>query len=455
MTELAGLDLRPAAAHGAWLKRLNMASAAEVEAHVDHIVAKAGGLGIWKRGGFVPLQPFILEAKANAALHALSNGFRQLCIDYALHRAGGDLGRLADEVGWSPSERWFLGTGRPIADALVASRSDIFVSGGQPRLIEMNIGTCLNGSSAASALSAALLDSPIGKGMIGSSGLRAGSYADQMVARIGRRRKGKETRVALIGFVEGDDERSSKWVEGYADRFSRQGMKCEFVPVEEAEVADGWLACRGRRYDVAIRYFMVTPEAAIRYGKFFEALEKASNTLLIGSYVGQLFTSKALLADLCQDRRLPANHRRLLKYLPWTARLREDSAWRGDDRVDPIEWAARNRSRAIIKPANLHGSLNVVIGASINESEWGEALEKAVRQGDYVVQERVIADSWPTLYWHLDTHSRVSVDRPVLLGPFTLDGFEAGCYTRQPIAGTELDLLDGAARQSFGCIMSA
>jgi hypothetical protein len=44
--------------------------------------------------------------------------------------------------------------------------------------------------------------------------------------------------------------------------FASHGLACDFVPIEEAGIVDGWLAWRGRRYQGAVRYFMVTPKVA-------------------------------------------------------------------------------------------------------------------------------------------------------------------------------------------------
>jgi hypothetical protein len=105
---------------------------------------------------------------------------KTLQVTHGLVQAGGDMHRLADAVNWSPDDRWFFGTGRPIADALGASRADVFVSGGRPRFLEINVGTCLNGGAQSSTLAAALLGSPIGRGMVSESGIRSASYLERL-----------------------------------------------------------------------------------------------------------------------------------------------------------------------------------------------------------------------------------------------------------------------------------
>lgn len=184
-------------------------------------------------------------------------------------------------------------------------------------------------------------------------------------------------------------------------------MPCDFVPIEEAEIVGGSLTWHGKCYGGAVRYFMVTPKAADHLD-FIIALEHAADTALFGAYLSQLFTSKALLADL-----------------------------------------------AVLKPSNLFGSRGVVVGHLVSESDWRDAIDTAVQEGDHIVQELVRPDSWTNVYWHLDSESLVSVDSPVLLGPYVVDGAAGGGYTKQPITGTEDDLLSPGRDLSLGCVMFA
>jgi hypothetical protein len=229
------------------------------------------------------------------------------------------------------------------------------------------------------------------------------------------------------------------------------GIACGFVPVEEADIVDGILAWRGERYDCAVRYFMVTSEVTDHLD-FIIALEHAKRTKLLGAYVSQLFTSKGLLADLYQDDRLTLDQRRQLDYVPWTARLRDGPARRGEAMVNPVEWAAENRERAVLKPSNLFGSRGVVVGSFVSESGWRSALDAAVREGGYIVQEQVRPDAWPCVYWHLGSESLVSVNSPTLIGPYVVDGADGGGFTKQPIKGTESELLNRNRAVSLGCV---
>lgn len=306
------LSVGLSSAHEAWSRRLTELRMSEMREQVSHIEESASELGIWERGGYVPLQPFIISDAANKLLHGVGSRLKELQVDHALHRAGGDLYRLADIAEWAYDERWFLGTGRPLFNALVSARSDVLLAGGRPNFLEINIGTCLNGGTTSAVLSAALLGSPVGSDMSRAYGIKSNSYLDELVQWIRRQHSNESPNVALLGFADHGDEGSLKWADEHAARFASCGISCEFVLVDEAEISDNSLSWRGKRYEVAIRYFMVSPKMSDHLD-FFGALESATATVLYGSYVSQLFTSKNLLADLYQNDRLTPDQRELVR----------------------------------------------------------------------------------------------------------------------------------------------
>lgn len=454
MHNCAGLFVEPSATHHEWSRHLEGLSQAELREHVRLIRTGAGELGVWERGGYIPLQPFVVSAAANRLLHDVGRQLQDLLISHALDRAGGDLARLADIAEWPHDDRWFLGAKQPLAHAVGSRRADMFVADGRPQFLEFNFGTCLNGGVSSAVLSSTLLSTPLGSRLRSARAIGYGSFLDNLVRWVRRELPGNSPRVALLAVPSDGDEGSIRWAEHHQACFAAYGIPSDLVPISEAEVVDGALTWCGNRYQGAIRYFMVTPKVACHLG-FIAAMEHAERTTLFGGYLSQLFTSKALLADLYQDDRLSADQRRLLDYIPWMARLREGPARRGEEQVDPVEWAQANREHAVLKPSNLFGSRGVVVGHLTPEADWRSALEAAVKAGGHVVQELVHPDAWQAMYWHIESESLVKVESPALLGPYVVDGADGGAYTRHPITGTEDDLLGGGHDISLGCVMSA
>ncbi|MFD0800041.1 hypothetical protein ACFQZU_01740 [Streptomonospora algeriensis] len=413
----------------------------------------AAELGTWRRGGYVPLQPFVLDSRALDFMRGVGARLQKLLRDHALDACGGDIGKLADLAALSDEERWFVDSGRPLEEALGCLRSDVLVSGGRPCFLEFNFGTCLNGTTAAPVLADALMNTPLGRQMRQRNSLSARSF---FAARSdwARTHTGPADSVALVGLAQEGDEGSLRAFHAESDYFAAHGIPCDFVPVEEAEIADNALWWRGKRYAVAVRYFMANARVRRDHMDFVVALEHATGTKLLGSYASQLFTSKALLADLCCDQRLNEEQRSLLSFVPWTARLEPEPVTRHGERIDPIEWAAQHREEAVLKPYNLFGGRGVVMGSAMGDGQWRETLDSAVREGGHVVQERVRVDSWATRYWNQEADSVETVESPVLLGPYSVEGADGGCFAQQPIHGEAEALLDKQHALSFGTVVS-
>lgn len=189
---------------------------------------------------------------------------------------------------------WFLTGKLSLAEVLGSSRADVFVADGRPQFLEFNFGTCLNGGTTSSVLSSALLKTQLGAEFTRTHQVAYGSHLGNLVRWVRRQLPRQSPRVALLGITGDGDEGSLRWAEHHAANFAPLGVACDFVPIDEAELVDGSLTWRGKRYDGAIRYFMITPKIA-DYLDFIIALESAESTMLFGGYVAQLFSSKGLL----------------------------------------------------------------------------------------------------------------------------------------------------------------
>lgn len=449
---MEGSRVAPGTAHDQWSSQLTAMAEAELRSYADHVRNAADKLGIWEHGGNVPMQPFVIGAPAYAALHETGRRLQDLLIEHSLQACGGDLHRLADVAELAQPDRWFLGSRRPLDQALGCRRSDVFVTEGHPWFLELNFGTCLNGTTSTPLLTDALLGSGPGRAVRHKHDLTAHSF---LAARAAWVRRQRPRAVALLGFAAQGDDGSLRVFEAECDHLAAHGIPCDFVPMEEADVVDGAVCWRGKRYDLAIRYFMAGERVKQRHLDLVTAIEQASDTVLLGAYVSQLFTSKALLADLHCEPRLRLAQRALLDHVPWTARVRPARVPKGEGTVDPVEWAESNRERAVLKPYNLFGSRGVVLGNAVIEQQWRSALDTAVRDGGYVVQELVRPDAWTNWYWNLESDTLIMVDSPVLLGPYVVDGAPGGCFAQQPLSGAAEDMLNWQRGISFGCVVSA
>lgn len=445
--------LAPSGLHREWGRRLAALSPGQLRDEAEQLRERADLLGIWSRGGMVPLQPFVVPDAASARLHALGRDLHRLVVDHAVGLADGDLRRLADHVGWPESERWVLGARTPLGPVLGSSRTDVMVSGGSARVLELNVGTCLNGSTSTPVLVETLLDTAVARSLLQGHPPAEG-FVDALAAWLLRGRRHPGDRVALVSSVDASDEGSTRWAEHQVRLLAAHGVSADLVPVEEIDVVDGVLTRGGHRYRQAVRFFMLSGPL-LAHRDAVVALEGAAGTHVHGGYLSQLFTSKVLLADLLQRRDLPQQARRTLAHVPWTARLREGPAWRDGRRVDPVEWTLEHRDRAVLKPSHLFGSRGVSVGRFTSGTDWDRLVHEAAGSGDHVVQELVEPDAWPCTYWSLDEERLVTVDGPVCLGPFTVDGRAGGTFVQQPVGGGWPGLPGAAGEVSLGAAVGA
>lgn len=424
------IGLVPDKTHEEWGRRLKRLTPEQVHDEAEEIIDRSYHLGIWSRGGMVPLQPFILPKKVFASLSAISSELHNLLISYATTVADGDVRRLADHVNWPDSEKWVLDAKTRIGPVVGSSRADVMVADGVPKVLEMNVGTCLNGSTSTPVLEEALRETSIGQDLLRRQ-TPTEIYVYRLAAWLLKERRHSPDRVALVSSLDASDEGSTRWAEHQIRLLAARGITADLVPIEEADVVDDTLTWGGHRYPQAVRFFMLNGPL-LEYRDTVVALEKAAKTEIYGSYLSQLFTSKSLLADVLQLPDLPEQARRTLAHVPWTARLREEPCWREGDRVDPAEWALAEKDRSVLKPSHLYGSRGVTMGRSVTESEWEQRVQDALESGDYVVQELVEPDSWQASYWDLNEQRLATIDMPVVLGPFSVDGKAAGTFVQQP-----------------------
>ena len=142
--------------------------------------------------------------------------------------------------------------------------------------------------------------------------------------------------------------------------------------------------------------------------------KKMSLTLLSDQRYGFLYTA--------EQRRAIARH------IPWTRKVREGSTTMNDgsDVPDLMEFIVANRERLVLKPNDEYGGKGVVLGWTVDDAEWEQALAVAVTQS-YVVQEAVEIprEPYPVAIEGVDR-----LDLAVDMDPYLFDGRVSGCLTR-------------------------
>jgi uncharacterized circularly permuted ATP-grasp superfamily protein len=100
-----------------------------------------------------------------------------------------------------------------------------------------------------------------------------------------------------------------------------------------------------------------------------------------------------------------------------------------------LEFALANNERLVLKPNDDYGGHGITIGWNADKTEWGKALEEALENGDYLVQERV-----PTareVFPALSVEGKMEfAEQLVDLDPLLFNGKVGSAFTR--LSFTEL-----------------
>jgi uncharacterized circularly permuted ATP-grasp superfamily protein len=142
---------------------------------------------------------------------------------------------------------------------------------------------------------------------------------------------------------------------------------------------------------------------------------------VVNSFRAKLLHKKMSLALLSDERyaRLytPAQRAAIKRHIPWTRRVRPELA----------EDIARRRETLVLKPNDEYGGKGVVLGWTVEQSEWEAAIEVATTQS-YVVQEAVEIPRVPfPVVLEGGLHF---LDLAVDLDPYLFDGRSGGFMTR-------------------------
>ena len=115
--------------------------------------------------------------------------------------------------------------------------------------------------------------------------------------------------------------------------------------------------------------------------------------------------------------------------------MREGRAEKDGADVDLLDYVRRNSGKLVLKPNDDYGGHGIYIGWNSSEAEWGAAMQAAVADGDYLVQERVptARETFPAL---AEDGSVVFEEQLVDLDPLLFNGKVGSAFTR--LSSTEL-----------------
>lgn len=245
----------------------------------------------------------------------------------------------------------------------------------------------------------------------------------------------------VIAIVDLKNLPTQKEFELFKEYFEYRGCTSLICAPDELEFDNGRLYSHGARIDIVYKRILVNEYLPMmdEYPALLEAY-RAGAVCMVNNFRGKIIHKKAVFAVitneeyafLFDDREIAA----IAEHIPWTRRLRPGSTGHHGVKIDLIQWTRENSGRLVLKPNDDYGGKGIFIGWNSNQEEWNAAIEIALNDGDYLVQERVrtAKEYFPMIF---DSDERfVMVQQLVDLDPLLFNGEVGSAFTR--LSTTEL-----------------
>jgi uncharacterized circularly permuted ATP-grasp superfamily protein len=244
----------------------------------------------------------------------------------------------------------------------------------------------------------------------------------------------------LIAIVDLKDLPTQKEFELFKEYFEAEGYPAIICSPDELEFRDGRLRSGDSEIDIVYKRLLVNEYLPImdQYPALVDAY-RANAVCMVNSFRSKLIHKKAIFAVLTSARyaHLFSDNERVAisEHVPWTRRVRAENSDYFGKEVDLLEFVVANRERLVLKPNDDYGGHGISIGWNSDETGWEEALQAALTNGDYVVQERV-----PTareIFPAIQPDGTVEfIEQLVDLDPLLFNGKVRSAFTR--LSATEL-----------------
>jgi hypothetical protein len=245
----------------------------------------------------------------------------------------------------------------------------------------------------------------------------------------------KPERRPTIAIVDLKDMPTLKEFELFREYFKSNGYPSVICSPDELEFANGELSCRGTRIDIVYKRLLVNEYLPIvdEQPALLNAY-RAGAVCMVNSFRGKLVHKKAIFAVLTNENYSHLFDREELMainaHVPWTRKFREERTVNKGESIDLVEWTRKNAQKLVLKPNDDYGGHGIYIGWNSSASVWDDAIESALDDGDYLVQERVktAKEMFPML--SDDSGNWTMVEQLVDLDPLLFLGKVGSAFTR-------------------------
>jgi hypothetical protein len=218
-----------------------------------------------------------------------------------------------------------------------------------------------------------------------------------------------------------------------ADYMNAQGIECIIGDPREVEYTNGRLIVNGRPIDLIYKRVLIT-ELVERGGIDHPIIRAVRDraVCMVNGFRCKILHKKASLAVLSDERNAEMFSRSELEaidmHIPWSRVVENRSTTKAGDTIDLLEYCRSNRGHLVLKPNDEYGGTGIVLGWTVSDNEWSDALNTAILEPT-IVQERIELPSEP--YPSMINGHVEFTDRVLDTAPFIFNGtYMDGCLTR-------------------------
>lgn len=246
---------------------------------------------------------------------------------------------------------------------------------------------------------------------------------------------GKAAEKPIIAIVDLKDVPTIKEFELFRDYFETAGYDAVICSPEDLEFANGKLYFGGVKIDVIYKRLLVNEYLPVmeQHSDLLDAY-RAGAVCMVNSFRGKLVHKKAIFAVLTNERYAhlfsEAELTAIKAHVPWTRKFRREMTIYNSEQIDLVEWTRANSSKLVLKPNDDYGGHGIYIGWNSTSEEWNAAIEEALTNGDYLIQERVktAKEMFPMIF---DDHGKWGMlEQLVDLDPLLYNGVVGSAFTR-------------------------
>lgn len=218
----------------------------------------------------------------------------------------------------------------------------------------------------------------------------------------------------------------------FRDYFESRGIPTVICDPRALELRGGRLHADGRAVNLVYRR-VLTSELLAKRSETTALLDAYTSgaACVVNTFRAKLLHKKMSLALLSDDRHAnlytTAQRAAIERHVPWTRKVREGPTTRAGRPIgDLLAHCAERREELVLKPNDEYGGKGVVLGWTVGQSEWEQALRAATTQS-YVVQEAVEVPREP---FPVALKGVEMLDLSIDLDPYLFEGRPGGCLTR-------------------------